>query len=95
MKNEYIRREDVLKGQKTGTFANGICFEAKRCVPVEYIESLEPAADVIPVVFCKYCQKRRKDGYCVKFFQNIRGIGYAWYMPQDDDFCSYGERREE
>lgn len=46
---EYIRREDALKGQKTGTFANGIRLEAKRCVPVDYIESLEPA-DVVPVV---------------------------------------------
>ena len=48
MVNDYIRRQDVLKGQKTGTFANGICFEAKRCVPVEYIESLE-SANVVQV----------------------------------------------
>ena len=47
--SDYIDREDALKGQKTGTFANGICFEAKACVPVDYIESLEPA-DVAPVV---------------------------------------------
>lgn len=53
-----------------------------------------PAADVAPVVFCKDCRKRRKDGYCTKFIQNISGIASVWYMPQDDDFCSYGERRE-
>lgn len=53
MTNDYISREDVLKGQKTGTFANGICFEAKRCVPVEYIESLEPA-DVEPVAYGRW-----------------------------------------
>ena len=53
-----------------------------------------PAADVAPVVFCKDCRKRRKDGYCTKFIQNISGITSAWYMPQDDDFCSYGERKE-
>ena len=53
-----------------------------------------PAADVAPVVFCKDFRKRRKDGYCTKFIQNISGIASVWYMPQDDDFCSYGERRE-
>ena len=48
MVDEYIRRQDVLKGKKTGTFANGICVVAEPCVTVEYIESLEPA-DVVPV----------------------------------------------
>ena len=47
MADEYIRKQDAFKGQKTGTFANGICFEAKACVPVDYIESLKPA-DVVP-----------------------------------------------
>lgn len=46
--SDYISREDALKGQKTGTFANGICFEAKACVPVDYIESLK-SADVVQV----------------------------------------------
>lgn len=45
--DEYISKQDVLKGQKTGTFANGVAFEAIRVVPVGYIESLEPA-DVAP-----------------------------------------------
>lgn len=53
-----------------------------------------PAADVAPVVRCRDCRKRRKDGYCTKFIQNISGGDSAWYMPQDDDFCSYGERKE-
>lgn len=49
MTNEYISKQDALKGQKTGTFANGIRLVAEPCVPVDYIESLEPA-DVVPVV---------------------------------------------
>lgn len=52
------------------------------------------AADVAPVVFCKDCRKRRKDGYCTKFVQNISGLASAWFMPQDNDFCSYGRRKE-
>ena len=31
---DYISKQDVLKGQKTGTFANGVAFEAIRVVPV-------------------------------------------------------------
>ena len=58
MADEYIRREDVLKGKKTGTFANGICFVAEPCVTVEYIESLEPA-DVAPVVHGKWIKQYR------------------------------------
>lgn len=56
MVDEYIRREDVLKGKKTGTFANGICFVAEPCVTVEYIESLEPA-DVVQVVHSQWKYK--------------------------------------
>ena len=53
-----------------------------------------PPANVAPVVFCKDCRKRRKDGYCTKFVQNISGLASAWFMPQDNDFCSYGRRKE-
>ena len=46
MTDEYIRKEDVLKEKRTGRFPNGICMEAKACVTVEYIKSIQPA-DVI------------------------------------------------
>lgn len=90
--SDYISREDALKGRKTGTFVNGVRFVAEPCVTVKYIKSLKPA-NVVPVVFCKDCRKRRKDGYCTKFIQNTGELASAWYMPQDDDFCSYGKRR--
>ena len=91
--SEYIRKEDVLNLPQS--IERNLCGEiVERSIDVKDIESLEPV-DVAPVVFCKDCRKRRKDGYCTKFIQNISGIASAWYMPQDDDFCSYGERREE
>ena len=46
MTDEYIRKEDVLKEKRTGMFPNGICMEAKACVTVEYIKSIQPA-DVV------------------------------------------------
>jgi hypothetical protein len=82
MKNEYIRREDALKGKKTGTFANGICFVAEPCVTVEYIESLEPA-DVVQVVRCDDCV----------YYGSRRWCELHSSVFDDNAFCSYGERK--
>ena len=52
-----------------------------------------PTADVVEVVRCKDCKHRRDDEdfasghYCAKRPQN------GGYFCEDDDFCSYGERR--
>ena len=47
-----------------------------------------PAADVVPVVRCKDCKYNVGTKKCLNpdsFFA----------VPKDDDFCSYGERKEE
>ena len=53
-----------------------------------------PAADVAPVVRCKDCKYSCKDG-------NGRSCEGYWYelseydvTVKDDDFCSYGERKD-
>lgn len=46
-----------------------------------------PAADVVPVVRCKDCKYNVRTKKCFNpdsFFA----------VPKDDDFCSYGERKE-
>lgn len=46
-----------------------------------------PAADVAPVVRCKGCKYNRGSKKCLNpdsFFA----------VPKDDDFCSYGERKD-
>lgn len=51
--------------------------------------------DAVPVVRCEDCKHRRNDEdyvcghYCVKRPSN------GGYFCEDDDFCSYGERRGE
>lgn len=47
------------------------------------------AADVIPIVRCKDCEHYDKGG-CNHF-------GYHTYTPDvdEDDFCSYGRRKDE
>jgi len=58
---------------------------------VAYKEQLEalPAADVVPVVRCRDC----------KHLGTFRGKLYCRHNcgvvePKEDDFCSYGERKE-
>lgn len=47
-----------------------------------------PTVDAVPVVRCKDCKYNRGSKKCLNpdsFFA----------VPKDDDFCSYGERKEE
>jgi len=91
---EYIDRRAAIDAVNHALDRETLLFSFVRKVAISALKGLH-AADVVPVVFCKDCRKRRKDGYCTKFIQNISGIASVWYMPQDDDFCSYGERKEQ
>ena len=63
---------------------------------VDVLETLNKASivDAVEVVRCKDCKYRRIDEdyanghYCVKRPSN------GGYFCEDNDFCSYGERRE-
>ena len=66
-----------------------------RAVKVLREASDAPAADVAPVVRCKDCK------HCAKT-TDIDGPGLfcpvwgrQWHRAQLDDFCSYGERKED
>lgn len=67
--------------------------KAKRLLHIEYAYAAEqlldeiPAADVDPVVRCKDCKYNRGSKKCLNpdsFF----------VVPKDDDFCSYGEKKD-
>lgn len=53
-----------------------------------------PATDVVRVVRCKDCRKRRFDGYCTVHQQNIHGIA-AWWIPDDNYYCGDGVKKED
>lgn len=59
-----------------------------RMLSIIQIDMLKlPAADVVPVVRCKDCKYNVRTKKCLNpdsFFA----------VPKDDDFCSYGERKE-
>ena len=52
----------------------------------------QPAADVAEVVRCKDCRWRGIEE-CAMFYRCECGEQHTW--ETDNDFCSYGKRREE
>lgn len=99
--DEYIKREEALalvrpdapEDEKAAvTIAT-----AKKLV--RNIVRRTPAADVVPVVRCKDCKYYRvstmlaPNKFCFRLKHPVedRPIGYN-FAP--DDFCSYGERKE-
>lgn len=80
-----IRRNHCDKEHANEHFINGIE------TVMEYAESL-PTADVAPVVRCRDC----KFAY-INSFSAASGIALctsSGQPMQQDDFCSYGERKE-
>lgn len=77
--DEYIRREDAIRLAEQGQ-VQGFPWQFQMLVRL-------PPADVVPVVRCKDCKYNATTHKCLNpdsFF----------LIPKDDDFCSYGERKE-
>lgn len=51
-------------------------------------------ADVAPVVYCKGCNHYDM-GVCLKIYSDGNAHPEAWQSRRPDDFCSYGERKDE
>lgn len=92
MADEYIRREDALRGVEL--FQCG--WAEIEAVQSDYIERL-PAADVVEVVRCKDCKCARDLG-----FQFGSLVHESWFCIYNgphttgaNDFCSHGQKREE
>lgn len=53
----------------------------------------QPTVDAVEVVRCRYCI-HYFSGACLKIFTDGDASRDAWQERYDDDFCSYGERKE-
>ena len=51
-------------------------------------------ADVAPVARCKDC-KHYDMGVCLKIYSDGNAHPEAWQSRKPDDFCSYGERKND
>lgn len=64
--------------------------EEKREYIREWLPSL-PTIDAVPVIRCKYC-KHYKTPFCKIDFH---GTDVILWVAKDDDYCSYGKRKDE
>lgn len=88
---EYIEREAAkiaFQNMEAGSRVSSTLL-----TPEEFAEYLDdiPAADVVEVVRCKDC-KYNGSISCPTFNDNPNGKD--WQALEDNDFCSYGERKD-
>ena len=91
---DYIKRTDAVKIAEKYGLANGSVLGRHTgladCIARDISEL--PAADVAEVVRCKDCRWRGIEE-CAMFYRCECGEQHTW--ETDNDFCSYGKRREE
>ena len=81
--DEYIKREAAIEAVKHAW--------AKGLEPSQYIEII-PAVDAVPVVRCRECKHRGTDD-CI-FHIKGEPADEELLLKLDNDFCSYGERKD-
>ena len=97
--DEFISREATIKRIKKVYCVGCNSYNGVRCRAcgtgdaIDIIEDA-PAADVAPVVHCKSCV-RYDMGVCLKIYSDGNVHTEAWQERKPDDFCSYGERRDD
>ena len=91
---DYISREAAIQslgGEPEIWYGNDPAENQENADWHYYKEALEavPAADVVPVVYCKDCINRMFSDCYMECSRGYLGI------VEPDDFCSRGARREE
>ena len=98
---EYIEREAAIKAIEND------CSELVYYTKEDAIQCVKaiPAADVVEVVRCRECkywgdeagELQRSDGVLFarcKVHNYLLDGRHTWWCPTENDFCSYGERKE-
>ena len=92
--DEYISKQDMLNAvekldiiSSVDGMGNPTNVEDFRVQFLGTVLKVEPA-DVVKVVRCKDCKYNATTHKCLN-------LDSFFLIPKDDDFCSYGEKREE
>ena len=65
------------------------------CVAIKCFVEQMPTVDAVEVVRCKDCiHWYETEGVCLKIYSDGAVSPYAWQDRNPDDFCSYGERKD-
>ena len=86
------------RSKTENVIARAMLSDARR--KIQMLIAYAPSVDAIPVVRCKDCKYYRNhpNGLCYLHTEpkeNERGYSGEAVCVEPDDFCSYGERREE
>lgn len=86
------------RSKTDNVIARAMLSDARR--RIQMLIAYAPSVDAIPVVRCKDCKYYRNhpNGLCYLHTEpkeNERGYSGEAVCVEPDDFCSYGERREE
>lgn len=97
MSDKYILRSgaiDAIKRNAGTLYTREAEFLLQKVI---FLLKNAPAADVVPVVRCKNCKwfadNNGGEWYGCKMFHVVRITPED--APKPDDFCSYGERRDD
>lgn len=93
---EYFEREAAVKAFNNFDAGRTDSPPCTLLTPEEFAEYLYelPTADVVPVVRCKDCTHYDM-GVCLKIYSDGNVHPEAWQSRRPEDFCSYGERKDE
>ena len=98
---EYIRRQDAfVASRKIGQKAYAAKDTAGAVTAMLITDELRaiPPVDAVAVVRCKDCKyvSHFTDGHMeCRLIANLRPVPCTYLTMKDEDFCSYGEKREE
>ena len=81
---------DADKLERQEYWGNERCFDY---VDADDIDNA-PTVDAVPVVRCKDC-KHYDLGVCLKIYSDGNAHPEAWQSRRPEDFCSYGERKDD
>lgn len=91
---------DVLQrricGAKCGCKHEECGCDEGECVFDRFISNA-PTVDAVPVIRCRDCKHHRiflKRDMCARHAQILNGHEVGVCATREDDFCSYGERKE-
>lgn len=100
--DDLVRRSDILTALHSGNIEiyvdsfQDLHYLRLLSREIDKVIKATPSVDAVPVVRCKDCAyvSRFTDGHMeCRLLSGLRPVPCTYVTMEEDDFCSYGERR--
>lgn len=98
MTNDLINRQqaidvvmELIRDEWQGGVSRKICLLNAVYCALEDIPSAQPTVDAVPVIRCKDCKHWQKSS--INYNEYV--CYWGGYVKKEDDFCSWGKRKDE